>query len=486
MTIEENLDPEDWDSMRDLGHQMLDDMFDHLKGVRDRPVWQHAPEEIKRHFNGPIPSDPELPEDIYKEFQKYILPYPIGNINPRFWGWVFGTGTVFGALADFLAASINTNSGGIDYHSAPYVERQLIDWFKGVFSFPASASGVLTGGCSEANLIGLAVARNTKAGYQIRQEGLQSPHPRLIVYASEQAHSSIQKAIELLGFGSEALRLIPVNDQFQIDLKALQTTIAQDRSNGHLPICVVGAAGTTNTGSIDDLISLAQICQRENLWFHVDGAFGVWAVLSPQAKGQLAGIEQADSLAFDLHKWMYLPYDIGALLVRNEEAHRKTFSLTPAYLSHGEGGRGMAGGDLVWLSDYDFKLSRNFRALKAWFSFKEHGILKYGRLIQQNIDQARYLAQLISASPELELAAPVSLNVVCFRFIQPGLDHDTLDSLNKQILVELQEQGIAAPSGTLIHGKFVLHVAHTNHRTLRKDFDILVKEVLRIGHQLVQ
>ena len=486
MTVEETLDPEDWDSMRALGHRMLDDMFDYLKGVRDRPVWQHAPDDVKQHFNSPLPSDPQLPEDIYKEFQKYVLPYPIGNTSPRFWGWVFGTGTVFGALADFLAASINTSSGGIDYHSATYVERQLIDWFKEAFGFPASASGVLTGGCSESNLIGLAVARNVKAGYPVRQEGLQSTHPRLVVYASEQAHSSIQKGIELLGLGSEALRLIPVDDQFQIDLKALETAIAQDRSKGHLPICVVGAAGTTNTGAVDNLTGLAQICQREGLWFHVDGAFGAWAILSPQAKGQLKGIEQADSLAFDLHKWMYLPYDIRCVLVRREEDQRKTFSLTPAYLSHGEGGRGMTGDDLPWLSDYDFKLSRGFRALKAWFCIKEHGARKFGRLIQQNIDQARYLAELIEASPELELAAPVTLNVVCFRYIQPGLDRNELDNLNKQILVELQEQGIAAPSGTTLRGKFVLHIANTNHRTLRKDFDLLVREVIRIGHQLSQ
>jgi len=257
--------------------------------------------------------------------------------------------------------------------------------------------------------------------------------------------------------------------------------VARDRKDGHVPFCVVGAAGTTNTGAIDDLNALADICQQEGLWLHVDGAFGAWAALAPDARNLVAGMERADSLAFDLHKWMYMPYEIGCTLVRREEDHRHAFSLTPAYLAHGEGGRGLTGGDLPWFSDYGFQLSRGFRALKAWMSLKEHGARKYGRLIQQNVDQARYLGALIDAAPELELAAPVTLNVVCFRYIEPSLDDTALDELNKQILVELQEQGIAAPSGTTIRGKYVLHVAHTNHRTRWEDFDVLVREVIRIG-----
>ncbi len=353
-----------------------------------------------------------------------------------------------------------------------------------MLGFPASASGLLTSGCSAANLIGLTVARNAKAGFDLRRKGLQDASHKMVLYASQEIHSSIQKAVELLGLGSDALRLVPINDYFQIDLQALKATIAQDREDGHMPFCVVGAAGTINTGGIDDLNALADICQQENLWLHVDGAFGAWAALAPDARSKVAGMERADSLALDLHKWMYMPYEIGCILVRHEEYHRKAFSLTPDYLIHGECGRGLTGGDLPWFSDYGFQLSRGFRALKAWMSLKEHGSRKYGRLIQQNIDQARYLAELIRTSPELELSAPVTLNVVCFRYITPDLDDTELDELNMQIVIELQEQGIVVLSGTIIKGKYVMRVGNTNHRSRREDFDTLVREVIRVGKEL--
>jgi glutamate/tyrosine decarboxylase-like PLP-dependent enzyme len=470
--------------MRVLGHRMLDDMLDYLKTVRERPVWQHTPDRVKAHFNRPVPLDPQPPEEIYQEFLENVLPYPEGNIHPRFWGWAVGTGTVLGALAELLAASMNTNAGLGDC-SASHVEKQVIEWFKEMLGFPTSASGLLTSGCSAANLIGLAVARNTKAEFDLRQEGIQAAPHNMVLYASQEIHGSIQKAVELLGLGSDALRLVPVNDYFQVDLEALRATIAQDRKDGHLPFCVVGAAGTINTGAIDDLDALADICQQEELWLHVDGAFGAWAALTLGARNQVAGMERADSLAFDLHKWMNMPYEIACVLVRREEDHRNAFSLALAYETPGEGERGIAGGDLPALRNYGFQHSRGFRALKAWMSLKEHGSRKYGRLIQQNIDQARYLAELIEKTPELELVAPVTLNVVCFRYIRSGLDDAALDALNKEILVELQEQGTAAPSGTTIRGKYVLRVAHVNHRSRREDFDILVREVIRIGKELV-
>ncbi len=485
--VEETLDPESWESMRALGHRMVDDMVHYLRTVRDRPAWQHAPDEVKSHFTAPVPLEPTPAEDIYEEFREYVLPYPVGNIHPRFWGWVFGTGTILGAFAELLAATMNVGaSGGLAYHSASYVEKQVIDWLKAVMGFPATTGGLLTSGCSAANLIGLGVARSVVAGYDPSQDALQAGLRKMVVYASEEVHSSVSKAVQLLGLGANALHLVPVNDYYQIDLEALQAAIDADRRAGYRPICVVGAAGTTNTGAVDNLERLADLCQQEGLWFHVDGAFGAWAVLAPRVRQLVAGMERANSLAFDLHKWMYMPYDIGCVLVTNEDQLASAFAVNPAYLAHGEGDLGLTGSDLPWFGSYGLELSRGFRGLKAWMSLKEHGLLKYGRLIQQNIDQAGYLAGLVKAAPELELAAPVALNVVCFRFLAPGLGDGDLDSLNKQIEVQLQEQGIAVLSGTILRGRYVLHVAHCNHRTRLRDLEALTEETIRIGKQLSQ
>jgi glutamate/tyrosine decarboxylase-like PLP-dependent enzyme len=483
---EETLDPDDWHSMRVLGHRMMDDLLDHLVDLKHRPTWQHAPEKIKTHFDSDLPLDSQDPEGIYEEYLEYIHPYLMGNNHPRFWGWVVGTGTVMGAFAELLAAGNNSISGVFSYISANYVERQVLDWFKTMLGFPSEASGLLTSGCSASNLIGLTVGRNTKAGYDLRKQGLFAAPRKMVLYASSETHSSLQKAVELLGLGSNSLRKVPVNQALQIDLQALRYAIQEDRDRGYLPFCVIGAAGTTNTGAIDDLNALADICQEEDLWYHVDGAFGAWTAIAPRSKHLVSGMERADSLAFDLHKWMNLPYAIGCILVRSEMEHRQAFSLTPTYLAHGEGHRGFTGIDTPWVSDYSYELSRGFPALKAWMTIKETGVRKYGRIIQQNIDQAQYLAGLVESEPNLELALPVSLNVVCFRYTCIGLDDELLDDLNKQIEIELQEQGIAVPSTVVVNNRNYLHVAITNHRSRWEDFDLLVREVIRLGNELYQ
>ena len=477
---EESLDPQDWEAMRALGHRMVDDMLTYLQTVRDRPVWQPVPDQVEENLKKPIPAEPQSPEDAYHDFVTDILPYPLGNIHPRFWGWVMGSGTPFGVLAEMLAATMNPNLGGGN-HVANNVELQVLDWCKEMLGFPLSASGLLVSGGSMANFVGLTVARNAKAGFDIRRQGLPAAPKRLVLYGSVEMHSSIEKAVELLGLGRDALRMIPTNDRFQIDLVALKKSIAEDRASGFLPFCVVGNAGTVNTGAIDPLNDLADIAQQEKMWFHIDGAFGALAAVSPELRPLVKGLDRADSMAFDLHKWMYMPFEVGCVLVRDKETHRLAFTLTPEYLAHYE--RGPASGD-HWFNEYGVQLTRGFRALKVWLSIKEHGIAKYGRVIKQNVDQCNYLTQLIQASPDLELLAPTSLNIVCFRFKTPKGDDAALNHLNEQIMMELHMQGIAVPTYTMLKGKFALRVAHTNHRTRREDFDVLVREVVRLGKQL--
>ena len=481
----ETLDPEDWEKTRKLAHKMVDDMLDYLEDVRSHPVWQDIPGIIKDCFDSPLPLEGESLEVVYSDFLEKILPYPMGNIHPMFWGWALGTGTITGALAEFLASSMNSNMGGGN-HGAILVERQVINWIKEMVNFPSSASGLLTSGCSASNLIGLLVARNVKTAFNVRAEGLQNVSSKLIVYASTEIHSSIQKAIEIMGLGNNQLHLIPVNENFQMDINLLKKKILEDRQKGCQPFCVVGGAGTINTGSFDDLSTLGQICKKENLWFHIDGAFGIWAAIVPSVKNKILGIVQADSIALDLHKWMYMPYEIGCVLIRNENDQIQTFSVMPEYLSHKQTDGGLVGGDISWYSDYGFQLSRGFRALKAWMSIKECGLRKYSRMIQQNIEQAKYLAELINIHSKLELSAPVFLNIVCFSYVSPNLSAENLDNLNKQIVIELQEKGIAVLSWTTLAGRCVMRVAIFNHRSKRKDFNLLVAKILEIGSKLAE
>lgn len=479
--IEESLDPADWSAMRRLGHRMVDDMMDYLMSVRDRPVWRPVPDEVKKRLRRPLPQDPEAPEKIYEDFLGDVLPYPLGNIHPRFWGWVCGTGTPLGMLAEMLAAGMNPNLAGAN-HVANYVEGQVLRWCKEMLGYPQQASGILVSGCSMANLIGLAVARNAVAGSDVRRDGLQGSNKPVIFYSSAEAHTSVQKAVELLGLGSNYLRRIAVDEEFRIDLASLRRAVSEDRRGGYHPGCVIGNAGTINTGAIDDLDGLAEFCKREGLWFHVDGAFGALAAVSPDLRPLVSGMERADSLAFDFHKWMYMPIEIGCVLVRNEAYHRRAFSIAEGYLAHEESG--LAGG-APWFLEYGPQLTRGFRALKAWMSIREHGMKKYGRLIKQNVEQARYLAQLVDKSKELERLAPVPLNIVCFRF-KGGPGGVDLDAVNRGIFHALSEQGIAVPSYATVRGKYCLRVAITNHRSRREDFALLVREVIRIGRHIVQ
>lgn len=485
MQPEETLDPDDWTELRTLGHKMIDEMIDYIKSVREQKTWYPIPEEVKESYNTSVPYDPSPVNDVYEEFKEKILPYRMGNIHPRFWGWVIGTGSVFGSYGEFLNSIMNSNLGGGD-HSPVYIELQVLNWMKELFGFPKTSSGLLVSGGSMANFICLTVARNAKVDIDIRKHGLQQSAKKYIFYTSTETHSSNYKAIELLGIGKENLHTIDVDQNFKINIDLLKDQIKKDKEAGYLPVCIIANIGTVNSGAIDDITALSTIANAENMWLHADGAFGAVACLSEKYKHLVKGIELADSLAFDFHKWFYIPYEAGCVLIKDADIHYNTFSYTPIYLAHHK--RGVGAGPERWFSDYGIELSRGFKALKIWMSFKEHGIAKYGRLVTQNIDQAKYLESLIKNDPgNLELVAPVELNLVCFRF-NPQNKHlslEKLNELNQEILFQLQENGIATPSYTTLSGKYAIRVANTNHRSRREDFDILVENVLNIGTKLV-
>ncbi len=477
---QETLDPEDWSQLRQLAHRAVDDALAYLQQSRQRPVWQATPGEVAARFHAPLPQLPEGAERAYQDFRDWVMPYQMGNTHPRFWGWYMGNGTAFGALGDFLASTVNPNMGGGN-HVGNLVESQVLDWCKEIVGMPLASSGLLVSGASMANLVALAVARSASGTTDVRSEGVAALPKPLTFYASTEVHSCMQKAVELLGHGARSLHKIRVDDRYRIDMAALAETVAADRAAGLQPCAVVGSAGTINTGSVDDLAALAAFCAREQLWFHVDGAIGAVATLAPAHRHLLRGMEAADSVALDLHKWLHLPFEAGCVVVRDRKAHRATFSLTPEYLAHAQ--RGLASG-ADWFSEYGVQLSRGFRALKVWLSFKEHGLQKYGRLIEQNIAQAQRLAELVRAAPELELMAPVVLNIVCFRYRGKGATPQQLNALNEELLIRLHENGVVAPSYTTLGGSYCLRAAIVNHRTRTEDLGMLVDEVLRTGRSL--
>jgi aromatic-L-amino-acid/L-tryptophan decarboxylase len=473
----EVLDPKDWEAFRRLAHGALDDAIDYIRNVGSRPVWLPVPDAVKQRLQEPLPAQGLGIEKTYQDFRQLVLPYATGNIHPRFWGWVHGTGLATGLISELMAAAMNSNCGGRD-HGAVYVERRVIDWFRQIMGYPETASGLLVSGTSMGTVIGLAVARNAHIGAGARAQGVVEFPKKLITYASSEAHSSLAKSLELLGLGNSSFRKIPVNAKFSMEIEALRNAIKEDRLAGLQPFCVVGCAGTVNTGGIDNLEALSEICRAEGLWFHVDGAFGAMCSLSDKLKPLVRGIEKSDSLAFDFHKWMYVQYDAGCVLVRDGNLHRQAFATRPEYLKHSD--RGLAGGG-EWFTDLGPELSRSFRALKIWFALKEHGTRRFAEAIERNCEQAKDLAATITRSGDLELMVEPTLNTVCFRFHPNGLAEPEVDELNHHIVSELQERGIAAPSTTRIYGKLAIRVAITNHRSRREDFELLLRSVESIG-----
>ena len=472
------------EEIKRYGYQVVDLIAEHLTQLPERPVWQPYPaEQADALLRAPAPQGGQEADALLEEFAGQVAPYPFGNGHPRFYAWVNSPPTVVGIFAEALAAAMNPSCAGGN-HAAVYLEREVIGWFKQLFGFPEEAMGLLVSGGSMATLTALAVARHTRGGAAMRADGLQQGGPRLVIYRSEQGHSCIQKAVEMLGIGSANLRTVPVDEQYRMRVAALEAAIQADLAAGHRPIAVVASAGTVNTGAIDPLEEIAEVCRRHNLWLHVDGAYGAVAALTNEYKAALTPLALADSLALDPHKWLSIPYEAGLVLVREGQAMRDTFSLVPEYLRI-EGDAGGVNGP-PWFSEYGFQQTRGFQALKVWMSLKYYGLDGYTRAIEHDMALARYLASHVEASPDLELGAPQSLSIVCFRYAPASLrdDPERPNALNKRLLERVQLSGKAFLAGTTLADRFVLRACIVNYRSTRADIDQLVEAVLEAGTAL--
>ncbi|CAF1292441.1 unnamed protein product [Rotaria sp. Silwood1] len=472
-----SLDPLDWTEIRSLGHQIMNDMINYLRDVRLRPVWNPMPLTVRKAIaQTDIPLKGQSLFEVYDEVNFLVLPYPVGNIHPHFWGYVQGTGTPIGALAEFITGTMNTMSWG-GHQASIYIERQVLSWLKVLMDFPNddTSSGVLVSGTSVATIIAMAVAKKKFCNRTMK------------VYCSKEAHNCLIRAVDLLNIGKENIIFISTNSERQIDLKALEAVL-----DPHSCGFIVGSAGTVTTGAIDDLKGLADICARRpnDLWFHIDGAIGAVARCSKRLRPLFNGFEHADSIAFDLHKWLFVPYECGCILIRHGQLHKSTFTQPAAsYLTLMDGGITPSEGE-VFFSDYGLELSRGMKSLKVWMTLKTYGIEKLGQIMEQNVDQVKYLVRLIEQhSNKFEVLATGPLNIVCFRCIvsrSNDIDLEMLNKLNKQLLVTIQERGIAVVSPIAIDNhKFALRMCITNHRTKISDMDKFMEQLIQLADELL-
>lgn len=469
-----DLDPKDWDEFARASHAALDSMIAHLKSIREHRVWSPPTSGARARFRKSLPRDPRALSEVLAEFDLAVKPYATGNLHPAFMGWVHGAGTPVGMIAEMLAAGLNMNCGGRN-HIGIEIENQITRWMIEAFRFPATASGLFVTGTSMANFLGLIIARHAALGSNVRASGV-AQMPRLCAYAAQGVHGCIARAMEMSGLGSDFLRLVPTDAEGAMRAGELEKLIAQDKARGFKPFLVVGTAGSVDIGAIDPLTHIADIAAAHGLWFHVDGAFGALSVFSAELGELTQGIERADSIGFDFHKWAHVPYDAGFLLVRDAETHRASFAAANAYLSRAESG--LAAGE-TWPCDLGPDLSRGCRALKVWFTLQVYGADGLGQCMLQNCRAAKHLEAALRHSRRFVPMAPVKLNIVCFSAVSANPDDD-----NRRIVEALQLSGRAAPSLTWIDGRCVIRCAIVNHRTTIADIDVFVADLKHTATEL--
>jgi glutamate/tyrosine decarboxylase-like PLP-dependent enzyme len=468
--------------VRRLGYLAADAVAEHRERLTSRPVFGKIGRDASL-FREPLPQEGLPFEEVLAFVREHVMPFPFGNSHPRFFGFINATADPVGITADYLAAAMNPNCWGGD-HSAIHVENEVMRWIAQIVGYPANAEGILVSGGSMANFTALAAARRATTPGNVREDGLAGDgRPRLVVYASDQVHHCVDKAVDLLGIGTRNLRKIATDERFRIRTDLLEAAIAEDRRAGFSPAIVVGNAGTVNTGAVDPLQELAEICRREGLWFHADGAYGAMARLSPELAPRFAGMERADSIAADPHKWLYVPYEAGAALVREPGRLAATFRKFPEYLATDP--ESPFPGP-VWFAERGVELSRGFKALKVWMGLKIHGTRAYARSIENDVALARFLADEIDRRPDFERMAEQVLSIVNFRYKPAGkaFTDMEIDLLNRRIVNRLVGDGSFMLAPTILKGRTAMRACIVNFRTTEKDLTFLPDEAERVGREI--
>lgn len=480
----------EWDeqTIREFGYRAVDLIARHLTSVPDRPVFRPVPATVRDRLLDSLDSDDGVPANaVLDEVAELVEPYPFGNGHPAFFGWVNSPPAVIAVVAEAVAAAMNPSCAGGN-HAAVYVERAVVRWFAKLFGFPSEAMGLLVSGGSMATLTALAVARHsaiTNAGWDVRAQGL-AQFPRLLtVYKTREGHSCVQKAVELLGLGSRAIREVAHDEGLRMKPEALDALLASDIDAGGVPMAVVASAGTVNTGAIDPLSEIADVCARHGVWLHVDGAYGAPAILSSRYRDELDPLARCDSIAIDPHKWLFVPVEAGLVLIRHAAIMREAFSLVPPYLRTDGNLDGVAGPP--WFSEFGFQQTRSFRALKTWMALKQYGRDGYREAIESNLALARHLAGRLAAAG-IQTLEPQSLSIVCFRCVPAPLgdEKERVNAFNQRILERVQLGGEAFITGTNIDGIFWMRACIVNFRTTTAHIDALVELILRLNAEALR
>jgi glutamate/tyrosine decarboxylase-like PLP-dependent enzyme len=455
--------------MEQYGRAVVESIIRHFETLAERPVVNWADrDEMERLLGGPPPEYGLPLDELLDEFEERVAPHMSHVDHPRMFGFIPSAGTFVGAMGDALAAGYNIYAGTwIEGAAAQQLELTVVDWFRRWLGMPDTAGGTLVSGGSVANLTGLVLAREQRLG-DMREDG--------VIYTSELAHSSIDRAARILGFRPDQVRKVRTDDAYRLDVAALEDAVAED-AGGRRPFCVVANAGDTTTGSVDPLVEVAALCEDRRLWMHVDAAYGGFAVLDPRGRALLDGIERADSVTLDPHKWLYTPYEAGCILVRDFQCLYDVFHILPAYLVD------VAGGERnVNMCDHGITLSRGCRALKIWMAIKHFGLARYRAVISRTMDLARYAEELLEADPNIEVVSPAVLSVVSFRYVPSrSSDEETIERVNGEIRRRLWESGVAMITSSRVCGRYVLRIAVVNHNTRRSDVEEAVRWIGELG-----